>query len=320
MNSITVIITTYNGTLQSILSTINSVIYQKNIEVFLIITDDGSKNFQEDEIKEYLKRHNFKNYKIISNFENKGTVKNIYATLDYVTSKYVKLIGQGDMLYDEYTLDKIIRFMDINNSDMAFGKMVAYTCSPNLEIIERYSPQDLTVYINKNDNEIIKDFFFFLNAPCGALHVYKTSILKEYLALFVNRVRYCEDNILGFLLLDNKKIDFYNEFLVWYEVGNGISSQNSRDSSKRMRQDLKRSFDCISKERYEFITKRASIFYTINCINNKFIRKAIKFIFYPRSIFFKIRVKVHKKNNKKIIAIDMADKTCFYKFVYNDGE
>ena len=56
MNSITVIITTYNGTLQSILSTINSVIYQKNIEVFLIITDDGSKNFQEDEIKEYLKR------------------------------------------------------------------------------------------------------------------------------------------------------------------------------------------------------------------------------------------------------------------------
>ncbi len=298
MNEITVLVLTYNGKRSAILSTVRCVIKQKNVNVKLIISDDGSKDFCKNEIISFLEKASFNNYTIIDSKVNRGTVLNVYNALKYVQTEYVKMISQGDLLYDENTLYNMMRFMAKNNCEVAYGKMVGYV--PNdLTLVEQYSPRDNTCYKNKDISRMAKEFILYLNGPCGALHMYKTSALKKYLAEITGKVKYCEDNIMGLMMLDGIKLAYYPHFIIYYEIGSGISSGAQKGQSRRIREDQIRCFDHFAEIRKCRLTKKAKRLYHINSIDNRRVRHILKVALNPAALFYELKCRLNRSGNKK---------------------
>ena len=55
------VIVTYNPNTNKLLTTIKSVLIQRDINLEIIISDDGSKTFPEKEVKDFFERYNFNN-------------------------------------------------------------------------------------------------------------------------------------------------------------------------------------------------------------------------------------------------------------------
>lgn len=78
---------------------IDSILEQKYKAIELIISDDGTKDFDEEKINSYIKMNrgnNLRNYKIIHRKDNIGTVKNINNALAISSGEYIKLLGGDD--------------------------------------------------------------------------------------------------------------------------------------------------------------------------------------------------------------------------------
>lgn len=311
MNEVTVLVLTYNGECNAILSTINSIIKQKKINVKLVISDDGSDHFYKEKIIQHLKNAGFNDYIILDNNENRGTVLNIVNALEYVHTKYIKIISQGDLLYNDNTLNSVVHFMDINHFDVAYGKMVGYL--PNdLTLVERYSPKDSLYYVNNNIRKAAEEFILYLNGPCGALHFYKTKILKKYICEIAGKVKYCEDNIIGLMMLDGIRIAYYPEFIIYYEIGNGVSSSMKKGQSRRMREDQIRCFDLFATIRKCSLTYKAKKLYRINRIDNRTLRHILKIVKNPAAICFEVKWRLNRPKNKKELAFATAKKDFLY--------
>ncbi len=319
MKEITVLLLTYNGERNAILSTVNSVIKQKNVNVKLIIADDGSEDFCKDEIVSFLEKESFSSYTIIDNKINRGTVLNVYNSLEYVQTDFVKLISQGDLLYDENSLCNMMRFMEKKKCDVAYGKMVGYLPS-DLSLVEQYSPRDNTPYEKNDIRRSTKEFFLYLNGPCGALHMYRIAALKKYLAEIAGKVKYCEDNIMGLMMLDGIKMAYYPHFIIYYEVGNGISSGANKGQSRRIREDQIRCFDHFAEIRKCRLTQKAKRLYHINSIDNRRVRHILKVLLNPAALMYELKCRLNSPKNKKELDIASAKKDFLYKCIVKNSD
>lgn len=86
---------------------LESVFSQDYSNIELIVSDDGSDNFPEDEIRTYIqknKKNNIKN--VIVNHEkvNQGTVKHINKVIDLANGDYFAALAGDDVFYDEKTI------------------------------------------------------------------------------------------------------------------------------------------------------------------------------------------------------------------------
>ena len=124
---ITCIIPTYKQ-LNYLLDSIKSVLAQNYPCIELIITDDASDNFDENLIKEYVNannRGNIINYKIITNKENVGTVKNMNGALRQAHGEIVISLAADDIFYDEYVISNIVnRFAETNCEIMSCSRLM----------------------------------------------------------------------------------------------------------------------------------------------------------------------------------------------------
>ena len=320
MDDITVIVCTYNGTIESILVTIESIIKQKGIHVNLIVADDGSNDNHEDEIVRYLDRNEFRNYTLLMSKQNRGTVKSICDALNHVSTEYVKFIGQGDLIYDESSLLRVVEFMRKDDYGIAFGKMAGYNCNDGkLNLVERFSPLDINSYIKQDYRKIISEFFLFLNGPCGAIQIYKTDIAKKYMNEIVGHVKYCEDNVLGLFLIDGGKLGYFRDFIVWYEVGNGISSTKDCEIKNMFRIDQTNCFDYMAKIRHCPLTIKSAKMHDTNLIKNPFFRKIMKILCSPSILWFRIKCKWHENYTRRELNMNSVNKT-FIEQCFNNSK
>ena len=309
MDNITVVVCTYNGTLNAILATIESIVKQRGIHVKLIVKDDGSSDNHKNDIERYLAKVSFDNYILLMNEENRGTVESIDIALNYVTTEYVKFIGQGDLLYDENTLSRVVDFMRKGNYGVAFGKMIAYTYDGNeISISEMFSPLDISSYLKLDYKKIKEEYFLYLNNPCGAIHLYKTDIAKKYIKEIVGHVKYCEDIILGLFLLDGGELGYFRDFMIWYEVGNGISTSNDNKIKSLFKIELINCFNHIAKIRNNTLTQKAARVHAINVIRNPYLRKIYRILRCPSIIWFRIRSRFNRNLLRNELEIENADK------------
>ena len=103
-----IIVLTYNSQLEKILQTLNSILNQHNLQkIEIVISDDGSKYNNFKEIETFFFEHAFKNYKLVPNEYNKGTVENFYAGAKVAAGRYIKAIGCGDLMFEKETIVKI---------------------------------------------------------------------------------------------------------------------------------------------------------------------------------------------------------------------
>ena len=96
MYDVSVVVLTYNPVMEKLKSTLLSVLNQKNVEIQIIISDDGSKIDFRKEIEELFFEFNFTHYKLFLNKENVGTIENYYFALEKTDSLLIKGISPGD--------------------------------------------------------------------------------------------------------------------------------------------------------------------------------------------------------------------------------
>lgn len=106
---VTVITATYMN-FSNIERVIKSVLSQSYEQIEYIISDDGSTNFDEKLIKNYIdiyKRDNLKNIIIIHHEKNLGTVKNINHAYQQAQGEIIVQVASDDELYDSNVIERI---------------------------------------------------------------------------------------------------------------------------------------------------------------------------------------------------------------------
>jgi len=240
MYRISVVVTTYNQSYTDISRTLNSIVNQKFDHFEIIVTDDSSKKNPTQALEQYFAEVGFPNYQIIVNSSNVGTVKNILGALEIATGDYVKVLGAGDMMYASDTLQKIDTFSRAHDIRLAFGKLKTYSIEDDRPVIRSFNaPSKPEMYIFPQNREAVIEQQLVWGdwIPAGSLF-FKRDYITNYFSLLATdyRVRYCEDFVSTLVALTDT-IDYFDEYLYWYEWGVGVSNNGSASARKRMYAD-----------------------------------------------------------------------------------
>ena len=233
-----VIIATYNATKKQLKMTIDSVLNQKDIEYEIIVCDDASADNHFEWIKEYLDGAAFSEYTLLGGDKNLGTVRNMLRGIRLAKGEYSKLIGAGDMLYKDTTLHDIKQFMEAENTSCCFGLMQGFQIKDSERIkVTHTSPRVISVYRNKERKKIVRNILVSEDWVSGAGIFAKTFYYLKYISMLEDKVIYCEDWATALALVDDVYLKLYDDYAIWYEVGEGVSTTPSPSWRKKLLHD-----------------------------------------------------------------------------------
>lgn len=313
MNSydFSVIVLCYNPKLDSLIQTITSVIKQENVTFEIIICDDGSKIEYEDKIKDWISLNKINiPIKYIFKKNNQGTIINYLNGINVAKGKYIKPISPGDYLFNNNTLELYKKTFENTECEIVFSDAVYYF--ENKIIEKRQYPKSRQIFKSDKLLELYCIYgYFFL----GATLCSKKIILMKYLNLVKEKIFFLEDySMVVMALLDGVKIVGIEKPCIWYEYGNGIST--NQNGNIRIVKDSNTMLQ-ILKELYP----NNSIVDKMILINNIRIKSSKKkyieyLLYFPKLYLLKILSKTFYKQltyktnlneMKKIINLEEKD-------------
>lgn len=289
---VTVIVACYNASLRKTLQTIESIIKQKYVKIQLIIADDGSKNNNFQSINSYLNRISFHNYILLDNKDNLGTCKNLYRAIRCAEGNYVKFISPGDFLYSETTLHDWVGFLKSHNIEVSFGKAVYYMPDQKHTIIEaKAQPSRPDLFSSSTSKKhFIYNYIVMRDNILGACVFGKTDIVSKYLHDIKDEVKLAEDNAYRLMAICDVRPIYYNQIVLWYEYGTGVSTQPNSKGYKQIDIDFQNTdkiiLQKINTKQGFFYWKLKKYVYLMTQGESKNILRR-NFLF-PNRIFFKI--------------------------------
>jgi len=294
----TVLVITYNADLFKTYLTLQSVLEQKYEDVEIVIADDGSRDNHFAEIKEFLDRKQFQQYKLVANKENKGTVQNLISGLKQVEGKYVKFISSGDTLYDENTLQNVCEFMERNNSTCCFGLIQGYTGDGEntVQKVPYYHPFDINAYRKKDAKAIVKNLVLYSDNVCGASICYEREFAIEYMNRIQKDVVYEEDIFQVLAAVEGKPLHLYDDYMIWYEIGTGMTTKKNSGFEELIRQDVERFYKELYQQHGEHpdVKKRFKLL-KLYKIKNLYIRTILRFFVNPDALRYFIDSMLQRK-------------------------
>ena len=111
-----------------ILNTLQSVFDQDYPQIEIIISDDGSPNYEEEiiKVKQYVKEHQTSNIvRVVYNHleKNQGTVKNANSAYRLAKGEYIKDLGADDELACTDALTRYVQFLESSKCLICFSKL-----------------------------------------------------------------------------------------------------------------------------------------------------------------------------------------------------
>ena len=308
---VSVVCLDYEPDWKKLRATLHSIVVQEDIELEVIVSDDGSKDPKTEEIKAFFRSAGFTRYEIVTAEENTGTVKNVLRGLEKAHGKYVKLISPGDLLFDRKTLSDWSAFMEKERLRLSFSDAVYYVMeSETAKILSaKGAPANKELYgENAKRNRVFTDYLVNGDTALGAAVFAERTLLREYLEQISGKVVFCEDYAIRLMVFDRIRVRRYPSFGIWYESEIGISSAKNNAWRERVSKDMAASDEVISeKTPGDAIARRYKRFLTIRShsgkIRNKFLRTAL---------FPSVRYYAWKKNRKKPV-VPAADPALFAK-------
>ena len=293
---VSVIVACYNPVYEKLQRTVCSIIKQKNIEIQLIVVDDGSKEKYFDKLELYIKSMKFKNYILIASECNQGTCRNVMQGLKAANGKYVKAISPGDYLYADTTLSEWYNYMVEKKLRVTFGDAVYYfydkerfTVLKKISLPQRKELYDMEHYRRKS---IMINYICSFDAIIGANFMLETKLFKQYLDEILTVVKYGEDMIFRKMLFDNIQIVYYPQNVIYYEYGTGISTAKNEKWREIISKEIWDMYNFIikSEEADTFLKKR--MFYIMSIASSEHLFRIIKYIVFPSLIYWKCLKKI----------------------------
>ena len=312
---VTVIVLVYNPIWEKLKSTLLSILCQQNIKYQIILSDDGSEQDCFDQAIDLFKKHHIDDYKLIKNKTNLGTVKNTSLALLSANGEYTYIISPGDMLYDNNTLKNLYDFAIGEQIDVCFGNAIYYNLSDN-------KPHIISDHINAPARPWLfaqpkkaQTAFFTGNYILGATFFRKTEIAIKYMRKIENISRYVEDNTTtAFMLADGIRIHHFDNYVIWYEYGVGVSTNQDERWKKLLEQDFE---NCFRKMYDQYNDNTLRILLNTKKITYK-LCKIIYLLFCSPSLLLQI-LKIH--SIKKSIGYSKQYNTFWLaKFLNSEGE
>ncbi|WFD11388.1 glycosyltransferase [Tepidibacter hydrothermalis] len=230
----TVMMLSYNN-IQYMKGAIDSLLNQSYEQIELIISDDGSNDFDEifiESIREYIesnKKDNLVNYIIRKNEINIGTVKNINKIILLSSGNYLIPLSCDDEFYDKDVVRDIVEYFDTHEQIIATGYRVYF--DENLEIVNDIYPKQKDIeYLYRTPQELYKRLCSG-NFISGSSTPYTRAFIEKY-GLFDEDYRLLED-FPKYLNITRRgcSIGFINRKLVKYRYG-GVSTNNTKNIIK----------------------------------------------------------------------------------------
>lgn len=289
---ISVIIASYNPSWEKLKKTVNSILFQKDVKIEVIVADDCSENNYFNELNDFLKGKC--DYKLLSSNQNVGTTKNVYRALQEASSKYVKLISPGDYIYNENILKIWLDFVKEHNSKISFGKAVYYNDSMGeIKLIRRRnSPQEPISFNFEKGDKLVYNYLICGNAIHAVTLLSETRHMLEYLSKIKDVIKYCEDKMFDLMISDYVRFDFFDQNVVFYEYGSGISTSGNQEWYKKIADDVMELRKMVAlKLKKNWFGIRFNLLFKMHYEKN-INTKYIKYLLFPRSFFWRLRYKI----------------------------
>ena len=229
MKLYTVVITHYNQ-MEYIYEAIDSVLIQDYPNIELIITDDNSKKFEKDNIIKYIEEHkkkNIKNYLIIKNDINVGTVKTLNRAIKQSTGDYIQFFAADDALYNKNVISKFVKELDTSEEYIITTQ--CYMCGKSLK--DKKEKYVLSDYAKKLNFKSAYEQYLAISNSCmygSGATAYNKKIFVE-LGLFDEKYKLVEDwSFYLFSTLNGYKIK-YVDFVSFLHRTGGVSHYENDD-------------------------------------------------------------------------------------------
>ena len=249
---ISVIVATYFPEKEKLLATLRSIVLQKECSFEIIVADDGSETFFQEDICSFLDAAGVRDYQILAHTENQGTVKNLLDGACLAKGTYVKTISPGDLLYDAYTLRDACAFMERYRAQAAFGEMAVYTYQDTLQAKRLFHPVDARIYSPDRKRysfrKVLKHQMVYGDMICGAADLYERQTFCDAMKKIAGTVTYAEDSAYQLLTAEKIRIYKFPQNLVWYEHGTGISTDSDSPLFSRIDTDFYRFYQMLKQQ------------------------------------------------------------------------
>lgn len=228
--TISVIILSYRN-FKYIYEAIDSVLCQSYPSIELIIADDSSENFPQQQLEEYIsgKKNNcISSYSIYSNPTNYGTVKNLNTAIKKSKGKFIAVLAGDDKFYDSTVLTKIVDRLKTSRTGVITCRRLK--CDIEMTPI-RYMPTDGHIDIIKTFDSSVKQHNAFIRgefyemASGSCTYYTREKLIKD--GLFDESYRLLEDWTHFIQITRSEMIETaYDIVSVCYREG-GISTKMS---------------------------------------------------------------------------------------------
>lgn len=331
MIDFSVIVLTYNADYRQIRMTLDSIVRQQNIEYEIIVCDDCSRENYFAEIEQELEAWGIEaqRYHLLGSEQNQGTVKNILKGLYAASGKYAKLIGAGDMLYHRNTLRDIYDFMEENDAECCFGMMRGYRRKEGrLEFVMHDSPRDILAYRRQDEQKIAKNLLVCEDWVSGAGIFARTDYYKKYISMIEGKVLYCEDWASALAVVDHVFLKLYDQYVIWYEVGDGISTSSNAGFRQKLLEDNRQFWKvfesyCASENSVEYagyIRKRRRK-KKLEHLTNEKLKLLYKAVVNPDMLLYEMDVRKQKQRGMHLPSVQTEGFLDDQEFAYvQEGE
>lgn len=222
---VSIIILTYKN-FQYFTECIDSVLIQRYPKIELIISDDGSDNFDLEYIKSYInknKKANIIDVNIIYNKRNIGTVKNYNNAIKVSKGEYIIGLASDDCFYNGEVVDNIVDFFSETKALLITACRDVYD-DKLINLIEKL-PNRKEIKVLKSNKNIYR-ILCKGNFISGACTYYSKEFFRRY-GLFDEEYKLLEDYPKYLYATRNKcEIKFLDKPTIKYRLG-GVSNSNN---------------------------------------------------------------------------------------------
>ena len=297
---ITVLILTYNASLNKLILTIKSALLQKNVNLQIVISDDGSSINHNNDIVKYFENNKFKEYRILNRDKNEGTVASIYEAITLCDGKYIKLISPGDYLHGYYALRNWIDFMCDNKLSLSYADSIYYQWKDNM-----IKPIRVKINPQRTDNGIVGCIhqLVYDDIWLGASILTETILVKEYINKIYSSVKFAEDHIYRFMTYSGETYDFFPSKTVLYEYGTGISTKGQDIWTDRLKKDWDAADKILSNEicYNEKLNRMVMTRLKMKEIDSGINKRIFGFIHIPGYYFYYIKLKIRPRYSSVVL-------------------
>ena len=223
--------------------TILSVCAQDYHDIEYIICDDGSKDFPEEQIINWIENNkgpNLRQYKIFQQTDNVGTVRNINYAYKHAAGDYFLNLSCGDVFFEKQTVSKIAEYMINKDIKMLVTSRLLYTGEfVPVGLIPHYNERASFYDMGSREAQVQEFLKTRMYGMASGSVLCSSKAIMEELGYFDERYTLLEDGPILAKYLKKYKLDCYPGLIsIWYEQG-GISTGGIKELSPILQKDTK---------------------------------------------------------------------------------